>query len=78
MMVGSVRGKERLERVLRVRQARRSWEGAVLLRSVGGQTRFVPAWTERVGWPQEAQKGLRAFQSRRARDWAYMAAEGLF
>ena len=38
-------------------------------RSVGGQTRLVPALTERVRWPHCAQKGLRVFQSRRARAW---------
>ena len=31
---------------------------------------------ERVGWPQPAQKGLRAFQSSILRDWATMAASG--
>ena len=43
-------------------------------KSVGGQVRFVPALTERVGWPQPPQKGFRAFQSSNARAWAYMAA----
>jgi len=36
--------------------------------------RLPPALMERVGCPQFAQKGLRAFQSRRARAWAYIAA----
>lgn len=38
--------------------------------------RFVPALMERVGCPHWAQKGFRAFQSRRARAWAYIAAVG--
>ena len=80
MMVGSVRGKQTLWMPLRVAQSGR-WVGlaaSVLVlvadgreaQSVGGQVRFVPALMLRVGWPHWAQKGLRAFQSRRARDWA--------
>lgn len=42
--------------------------------SFGGQVRFVPALMDKVGWPHWAQKGLRAFQSRRARACAYIAA----
>jgi hypothetical protein len=33
-------------------------------RSEGGQARLKPPFTESVGWPHWAQKGLRAFQSR--------------
>lgn len=57
--VGSVRGKERLEIPLRVTQARRSrgvssvvvapWAFGREERSVGGQVRFVPAFTDIVG-----------------------------
>lgn len=75
MIVGSVRGKLRLETPLRVAQAGRVVveleaevvEMAVLGRervSVGGQVRLKPPFTERVGWPHWAQKGLRRFQSR--------------
>lgn len=39
-------------------------------KSVGGQTRFVPVLTDKVGWPQPAQNGFRVFQSIRARAWA--------
>jgi hypothetical protein len=67
MIVGSVRGMERLERVVLVRQAGR---GVVEEASVGGQTRLKPAFMERVVWPQEPQKGFRLFQSRTARDCA--------
>ena len=76
MTVGSVRGNERLEMLLRVMQAERSVgadEGVEPMKlpkeamSFGGQIRFMPAWMESVGWPQEAQYGFRAFQSRRAR-----------
>jgi len=79
--VGSVRGKLMLETVPRVTQGPRSWgllslslSGEPPERSVGGQTRFVPALVERVRWPHCAQKGLRVFQSRRARAWPYIAA----
>ena len=76
--VGSVRGKERLEIPFLVAQAARSRGLASAevappcavgreAKSVGGQTRFVPALTDNVGWPQPPQKGFRAFQSRRAR-----------
>lgn len=73
MMVGSVRGKERLEIVVRVLQAGR--EGGVLPSAVraasdGGQARLVPEFTDRVGWPQVPQKVFRMFQSMRARDCA--------
>ena len=78
MTVGSVRGKLRFETPEREAQAGRFGAGAAATvlavgvagrraRSVGGQVRLVPAWTERVGCPHCAQKGLRAFQSRRAR-----------
>lgn len=73
MMVGSVRGKEMLETPLRVAQGGRSlvlvvgvvaWaEEGRLARSLGGQVRLKPPFTERVGWPHWAQKGLRRFQS---------------
>jgi hypothetical protein len=36
-------------------------------KSVGGQTRFVPALMDIVGWPQPPQNGFLAFQSRSAR-----------
>lgn len=75
MTVGSVRGNERFETPTRVAQGARAAEPGA--RSVVGQTRLVPAETERVGWPQPEQKGLRAFQSRRARAWAKMAAGGV-
>ena len=80
--VGSVRGKERFEMPCRVAQGGRSagfrgfspvvapWAVGREAQSVGGQVRLVPAWMERVGWPQPAQKRLRAFQSMRARAWA--------
>lgn len=77
-MVGSVRGKERLEIVLRVWQGGREpsteepfWTSA---RSVGGQIRLAPACTDMVGWPHAPQNILRVFQSIRARAWAYIAA----
>jgi hypothetical protein len=83
--VGSVRGKQRLEIPFLVTHARRSRGVSRTVEapcavgkedtSVGGQTRFVPALTDMVGWPQPAQKGFRAFQSRRARAWEYIAAE---
>lgn len=76
MMVGSVRGKDRFEIVVRVVQADRSagspW--ATRAASVGGQVRFVPAFTGSVVWPHVPQKLLRLFQSMSARDWAYIAA----
>jgi hypothetical protein len=78
--VGSVRGKERLDIPFRVAHAARTWGFSAGLapacavgrsaKSVGGQTRLVPALTDIVGWPQPPQKGFRAFQSRRARAWA--------
>lgn len=51
MIVGSVRGKERLEMVVRVEQGPFSGflPSAARALSVGGQARFVPALTERVG-----------------------------
>lgn len=86
--VGSVRGKERLETPFLVAQAARSRGFASTevappcavgreAKSVGGHTRFVPALTDNVGWPQPAQKGFRAFQSMRARACAYMAADAI-
>lgn len=76
MMVGSVRGKERLDRVVRVVQAGLSagLPSASRAASVGGQARFVPEFTEIVRLPQVPQKLLRVFQSMRARPWAYIAA----
>lgn len=79
MMVGSVRGKQMFEIPLRVAQSGREVGVAGVVepmgvgrdaRSLGGQVLLVPALMERVGWPHWAQKGLRAFQSRRARAWA--------
>lgn len=75
MTVGSVRGKERLETPFLVTQEGRSVGVADSVacaegreaKSVGGQTRLVPAFMDSVGWPQPAQKGLRAFQSSMAR-----------
>ena len=51
MIVGSVRGKDRLERVVRVLQAGRSadFPSATRATSVGGQARLVPEFTESVG-----------------------------
>ena len=46
---------------------RRAW-------STAGQVRLPPALTLREGCPQPPQKGFRAFQSRRERAWAYIAA----
>lgn len=73
MMVGSVRGKERLEIVLRVWQCGRSpvvvvpsdeeEPDSMSARSRGGQMRFELAFTETVGYPQPPQKVLRVFQS---------------
>lgn len=70
MMVGSVRGKDRFESVVRVLQAGRSWvmPSAARAASVGGQARLVPAFTASVGLPQVPQKVFRLFQSIRARD----------
>jgi hypothetical protein len=50
MMVGSVRGKDRLERVVRVVQAGFSagLPSATRAASVGGQARFVPEFTAMV------------------------------
>lgn len=72
MMVGSVRGNERFDRVVRVVQAGRSAgnPSATRAASTGGQVRFVPAFTGRVVKPQVPQKLLRLFQSTKARDWA--------
>ena len=72
MMVGSVRGKERFEMVVRVLQDGRSagLPSARSAASLGGQARLVPELTEIVGWPQVPQKVLRVFQSMRARAWA--------
>lgn len=78
MMTGSVRGKERLEMVVRVLQGGRSagFPCADRAASVGGQARFVPAFTDNVLLPQVPQKAFRLFQSSRERDCAKMAAEG--
>lgn len=71
-----MRGNERLEMPLRVTQSGRLVGVEEVVEpmavdteaiSLGGHVRFIPALIERVGWPQEAQKGLRAFQSSRAR-----------
>lgn len=74
MTVGSVRGKERFEIPVRVVQGGRvrgpAGEESEGARSAGGQVRLKPAFMERVGCPQAAQKGLRAFQSRRWREAA--------
>lgn len=76
MTVGSVRGKHRFEMPFLVAQSGRSrGEDAVVLpmapfsadMSVGGHVRFHPALMDSVGCPHCAQKGLRAFQSIRAR-----------
>lgn len=76
IIVGSVRGKDRFDIVVRVVQAGLSagkpWATRAI--SVGGQARFVPAFTAKVVLPQVPQKLLRLFQSIRARDWAYTAA----
>lgn len=78
MIVGSVRGKERLDIVVRVLQWGRTPSADVPLRikakSFVGQARFVPAFTDSVGCPQVPQKVFRVFQSIKARAWAYMAA----
>lgn len=72
MIVGSVRGKDRFDMVVRVLQAGRSgcFPWSMRAASDGGQERFVPELTESVGWPQVPQKRFRVFQSTRARDWA--------
>lgn len=72
MIVGSVRGKDRFDSVVRVLQAGLSsvFPVAVRARSVGGHARFVPAFTPTVGCPHVPQKVLRVFQSTRARAWA--------
>lgn len=51
IMVGSVRGKDKFDNVVRVVQAGRSTElpSAALAASVGGQARLVPALTDSVG-----------------------------
>ena len=52
MMVGSVRGNERFEMVLRVWQCGRELVGqpdSRSARSVGGQARLLPAFTDTVG-----------------------------
>ncbi len=77
MTVGSVRGNERFEMPFLVAQSERSCAGVAGVvepmfveteaRSLGGQVRLVPALMENVGCPHWAQKGFRAFQSRRAR-----------
>ena len=66
-MVGSVRGKVRFESVLRVEHGGRSRGdmdvAEVVLpivpgkvaKSAGGQIRFAPALTDKVGWPQVPQ-----------------------
>ena len=69
MMVGSVRGKDRFDIVVRVLQTGFSgdfpWAARAI--SVGGQARLVPEFTERVGLPQVPQKLFRVFQSASAR-----------
>lgn len=69
MMVGSVRGKERFDIVVRVLQGGRvaGFPCSTRAASLGGQARLVPLFTEIVGWPQVPQKVLRVFQSIRAR-----------
>lgn len=69
MMVGSVRGKERLEIVVRVLHDGRSADvpSAVRAASLGGQVRLVPAFTDNVGLPQVPQKVFLLFQSIKAR-----------
>lgn len=69
MMVGSVRGNDRFDMVVRVLQAGFSGDfpWAARAASVGGQARLVPEFTERVGLPQVPQKLFRVFQSTSAR-----------
>ena len=77
IMVGSVRGKHRLEIPFRVAQSGRSVLRGVETvepiavgrpaRSLGGHVRLVPPLMDRVGCPQPAQNGLRAFQSKSER-----------
>jgi hypothetical protein len=57
MIVGSVRGKERFEMVVRVLQAGFSagLPSATRAASVGGQARFVPEFTDMVRLPQVPQ-----------------------
>lgn len=57
MMVGSVRGNDRFESVVRVLHPGRSgaFPSATLAASVGGQARLVPELTDRVGLPQVPQ-----------------------
>jgi hypothetical protein len=66
MTVGSVRGNERFEMPVRVAHGGRGAELVSMAdaRSAGGHVRLKPPLTERVRWPQLAQKGLRLFQSR--------------
>ena len=83
---GSVLGKETLDTPFLVAQSGRFEAGMTVdvdpmevvlvkeAKSFGGQVRFVPALIDKVGWPHWAQNGLRAFQSRRARACAYIAA----
>lgn len=72
MIVGSVRGKERFDSVVRVLQTGLSFvlPAAARAMSVGGHARFVPAFTPSVVCPHVPQKVLRVFQSIRARAWA--------
>lgn len=69
MIVGSVRGKDRLEIVVRVLHAGRStaFPSASRAASLGGQARLVPALTDKVGLPQVPQKVFLLFQSINAR-----------
>lgn len=74
MTVGSVRGKQRLEMPVLVAQGGRSGFCTAGAMSLGGQVRLNPAFTEMVGYPHAAQYGFLAFQSRRCRASAYIAA----
>lgn len=70
MMVGSVRGNERLEMVVRVLHSGRCADGrpcASSAASVGGHARLAPPLTDSVGCPHVPQKVLRVFQSSSAR-----------
>jgi hypothetical protein len=71
MTVGSVRGKDRFDIRVRVTHEGRSPSCCL---SLGGQTRLKPPLEDMVLLPQLPQKGLRAFQSSRARASAYIAA----